>query len=104
MEIIMKKLTGLVLILAVLILGGYYGMGVITERTIKKNIAVINQTNGLYADIEQYNRGWFSSDAKVKWRLHVPERIVKNDDGTSRTVAAQDYNVAMSMKVYHGPF
>lgn len=32
----MKKLTGLVIILAVLILGGYYGMGILTERTVKK--------------------------------------------------------------------
>ena len=73
----MKKLAGLIIILAVLILGGYYGMGVLTERTIKKNIEVINQSNGLFAQIEQYNRGWFSSDAKIKWRLHVPERWLK---------------------------
>jgi len=52
MEMIMKKLAGLIIILAVLILGGYYGMGFLTERTIKRNINVINQSNGLYADVE----------------------------------------------------
>ena len=41
----MKKLAGLIIILAVLILGGYYGMGVLTEKTIKKDIAIINQSN-----------------------------------------------------------
>jgi uncharacterized protein YdgA (DUF945 family) len=104
MEIIMKKLAGLIIILAVLVLGGYYGMGVLTERTIKQNVEVINQSNGLFADIEQYNRGWFSSDAKIKWRLHVPERVVKDADGKSQTVPAQDYQMEMPLVVHHGPF
>lgn len=100
----MKKLTGLIIVLAVLILGGYYGMGLLTERTIKNNIEVINRTNGLYADIEQYNRGWFTSDAKIKWRLHVPERIVKDANGNSQTVAAQNFEKSMPIKICHGPF
>lgn len=100
----MKKLTGLVIILAVLVLGGYYGMGVITEKTIKRNIEVINQSNGLYAEIEQYNRGWFKSNAQIKWRMHVPERIVKDANGQSQTVAAQDYQMDMPVKIFHGPF
>ncbi len=100
----MKKLAGLIIILAVLVLGGYYGMGVLTERTIKKNVEVINQSNGLFAQIEQYDRGWFTSDAKVKWRLHIPERIVTGEDGKSQTVAAQDYETVMPVKIYHGPF
>ncbi|HAT6957866.1 TPA: DUF945 family protein [Legionella pneumophila] len=103
MEIIMKKLTGLVIILAVLILGGYYGMGILTERTVKKTVEVINQSNGLFADIQQYKRGWFCSDALVKWRLHVPERVVKDDDGKLQTTPAQDYEMEMPIKIYHGP-
>lgn len=100
----MKKLAGLIIILAVLILGGYYGMGFLTERTIKKNIEVINQTNGLFANIEQYDRGWFTSEAQIKWRLHVPERIVKDANGNSQTIAAQDYQSSMPIKICHGPF
>ena len=100
----MKKLAGLVIILAVLILGGYFGMGVVTEKTIKNNIELINQPNGLFAQIEQYNRGWFSSDAKVKWRLHLPERVIKDENGKSQTVPAQDYQMVMPVKIHHGPF
>ncbi|CAM2921840.1 YdgA family protein [Legionella worsleiensis] len=100
----MKKLAGLIIILAVLVLGGYYGMGVLTERTIKNNVEVINQSNGLFADIQQYNRGWFCSDAQIKWRLHVPERVVKDADGKSQTVAAQDYQMDMPLVIHHGPF
>jgi uncharacterized protein YdgA (DUF945 family) len=103
MEIIMKKLAGLIIILAVLVLGGYYGMGVLTEKTIKKNIEVINQSNGLFAQVEQYDRSWFSADAKIKWRLHIPERVVTGEDGKSQTIPAQDYQVEMPVKIYHGP-
>ncbi len=100
----MKKLTGLVLILAVLVLGAYYGMGALTENTIKKNIIVINQSNGLFADLQDYKRGWFKSDANIKWRLHVPERVVKDSKGQPQTVAATDYKMDMPIKIYHGPF
>lgn len=103
MEIIMKKLAGLVIVLAVLILGGYYGMGVLTEDSIKKNLVAINQSNGLYADITQYNRGWFTSSAQIKWRLNIPERITKDADGVSQTTPAQNYEVDMPFNVYHGP-
>ncbi|QMT58997.1 YdgA family protein [Legionella sp. PC997] len=100
----MKKFTGLVIILAVLILGGYYGMGVLTERTIRKNIQVIDQSNGLYAEIQQYNKGLFSSEAQIKWRLHIPERVVQDENGQSKTLPAQDYNMEMPLTIHHGPF
>lgn len=99
----MKKFTGLVIILAVLILGGYYGMGVLTERTIRKNIEVIDQSNGLYAEIEKYHRGLFSSEAQIKWRLHLPERVVKDANGQAQTLPAQDYNMEMPLTIHHGP-
>lgn len=99
----MKKLAGLIIILAVLILGGYYGMGVLTERTIKKNIEIVNQSSGLFAQIVHYNRGWFCSNAQIKWRVHIPERIVKSTDGKSQVIPAQDYNMEMPVKIHHGP-
>lgn len=100
----MKKLIGLVVILAVLVLGGYYGMGVVTERTLNKNAHMINQSNGLHLDIQKYDRGWFTSLAQFHWTLHIPEHVVKNEDGQSSTVAAQDYDLDMPLKIYHGPF
>jgi len=99
----MKKFTGLVVILAVLILGGYYVMGLVTERTLKKDVNMINQSSGLHVEIQEYHRGWFSSTAKFNWRLHIPERIVKNKDGQSTTTPAQDYAIDMPLTIYHGP-
>ena len=99
----MKKLIGLVVIIAALVLGGYYGMGLVTERTLKKNVAIINQSNGLFVDIEQYHRGWFKSVAVLNWRLHIPEHLVNNQNGPSTTAPAQDYNVQMPLTIFHGP-
>jgi uncharacterized protein YdgA (DUF945 family) len=103
MEIIMKKLTGFVIILAVLILGGYYGMGILTEKTIKKNIEIVNQSNGLTAEILQYDRGFASSDAKVKWRLHVPEGVTRDAAGQTQIIPAQDYQMELPVHIKHGP-
>lgn len=100
----MKKLTGLLIILVVLVLGGFYGMGFLTETTIKNNIATINQTNGVYAEVEQYKRGWFCSEATVKWRLHIPERVITDENGNTQTVAAQDYQTLIPVEIHHGPF
>ena len=99
----MKKFIGLVVIVAALVLGGYYGMGLITERTLKRNVDIINQSNGLFVDIEQYNRGWFTSSALINWRLHIPERVVKDQNGQSTTIAAQDHRIQMPLTIYHGP-
>lgn len=99
----MKKLVGLAVILAALLLGSYYGMGLITERTLKKNIAMINQTNGLIIDIEQYNRGWFRSNALLNCTLHVPSRTETNEAGVVTTIAAQDYKMNVPLLISHGP-
>ena len=102
-EITMKKLIGLVVIITVLILGSYYGMGLLTERTIEKNIEVINQSNGLVVEIEAYDRGWYTSTALLNWSLHIPERQTKDASGAITNLPAQDYKVEMPLTVYHGP-
>ncbi|RUR16501.1 YdgA family protein [Legionella septentrionalis] len=100
----MNKIIGLVVILAALVLGSYYGTGLITERTLKKNVAMINQSNGgVYIDLQEYKRGWFTSTAQLKWRLQIPERVSKDDAGQSVVIPAKDYTVDMPLTVYHGP-
>lgn len=98
----MKKFTGLVVLLAALVLGSYYGMGYLTERKVRESLNIVNQSNGVAAEIVQYKRGWFTSEASLDWRLHVPERVVQKD-GTSQTVPAEDYQMQMPITIYHGP-
>ena len=99
----MKKITGLVVILAALILGAYYGTGLITERTIKKNISVVNHSSGMLVDITHYHRHWFYSKAHVDVRVHMSERVSQDKDGKSITVPAQDYTLDVPVTIHHGP-
>lgn len=96
----MKKLAGLIILLAAVILGGYYGMGIITEKTIKKNITVLDQSNGLYVEIPQYDRGLFSSQAKFKWLLKIPAQVSKVN---GQVIPAQEYTYETPLTIYHGP-
>lgn len=99
----MKKIMGLLVILAVLALGGYYGMGLVTERTLKRNIEAVNQTSGLLVNLKHYNRHWFGSDAAVDVRIHVAERVIQDDAGKSVTVAAENYTLDVPVMIEHGP-
>lgn len=100
----MKKMFGLVVLLAVLVLGGYYMMGLVTENTLKKNIDIINESNGIMVDVDKYNRGWFTSSGVLNWRMHIPERVIKDQNGQTTTIPAEEYTVQMPLSIYHGPF
>lgn len=100
----MKKIFGSVVLLAVLVLGAYYMMGLATERTLKKNIDIMNQSNGVMIDIDKYNRGWFTSSGVLNGRFRVPERVIKDQDGHSSTIPAEEYTVQVPLSIYHGPF
>ncbi len=99
----MKKILGLVFVIVALALGGYYGMGVVTEHTIAKNVEIINQSNGLFVELAEYHRGWYQSTALLNWRIQVPERLSKTPDGQTTTIPAQEYKLQMPVTVYHGP-
>ncbi|MCA0403263.1 MAG: YdgA family protein [Proteobacteria bacterium] len=99
----MKKFTGLVVILAALVLGSYYGMGYLTEKKIREDLEKINETNGINVQISEYNRHWFSSDAIFNWKLYVPEQVLTNANGQTQTVPAHDYQLQMPLTIHHGP-
>lgn len=99
----MKKITGLVVILAALVLGSYYGMGYLTEKKVKEDLNIINQSNGLAVKLVDYKRGWFSSKAVLDWTLQVPQRVIQSAEGKSETIPAQDYQMQMPATIYHGP-
>ena len=100
----MKKITGLVGIAAVLVLGSYYGMGVITENAVQNNMHVIKQFHGLSAELFEYKRGWFKSQAILQWKVSTPEHTNKLADGKLENIPAKNYQVQAPLEIYHGPF
>lgn len=89
----MKKLLGFSIILIALVLGSYFGMGVLTERAIKKNIDALNRANDLNVVLKSYHRGLFRSHAVLDWELNVAA------SGT----ANQPIVVHMPLVIGHGP-
>ncbi len=99
----MKKIIALVIILIALMLGGYYAMGFITEKTVKNDLESINKSNGLSVKTVVYERGLYTSKALLDWHLHVPERIVTSETGQSELIPAQDFEMRMPLVIHHGP-
>lgn len=99
----MKKFTGLGVIFLALVLGLYYAMGYFTENKVRESLNIINQTNGLTANLSQYKRGWFSSEALIDWQLRVPERVMQASGNQLQTIAAKNYQLQIPFTIYHGP-
>lgn len=99
----MKKIIGIVVLLLVVILGGYFGTGLVTEHTIQKNLAALNQANGMSAELVDYRRGLFTSDALLTWRMQVPEKVTKKSDGGTVVTPPKSYTFEMPLVMYHGP-
>ncbi|MCH9755781.1 MAG: YdgA family protein [Gammaproteobacteria bacterium] len=99
----MKKTLGMVVLLVVVVLGGYFSMGLVTERTLKKNLSTLNQANGFSVDLVDYHRGLFKSTADLTWHMQMPEKVVKKDDGHSLIVPPKIYSFDMPLMVAHGP-
>lgn len=98
----MKKILGSLILLVVLVLGSYYGMGIITERTIKQHLNLVNKSNGLAVKVIGYRRGWFTSHADLQWHLQIPEHMLQGQT-PSQVIPAKDYDITMPIIIHHGP-
>ena len=99
----MKKIVLWLVVLAVLVVGGYYGAGLVTERTLTRNVALINDTSGLSVQVKDYVRGLFSSRVYLVWKIQTPEQLIKNADGVSTLLPSKTISFDMPLDVYHGP-
>ena len=99
----MKKVIGLVVIVPAVVLGSYFGMGLLTKVAIDKSVRLINESNGVLVEIDKYDRGLYTSTAVLKWNIHIAEILSKNSDGQITTVPAQDYKLETPLTIYHGP-
>lgn len=99
----MKKILGIALSIVLLLLIGYFITGIITERTLKKDITLINQTSGFELNLKDYHRGWFTSNASFDWIFVVPARAVTDNNKKTSFIPAKTYTVAMPLTIYHGP-
>lgn len=99
----MKKMLALAMLLAAVILGAYYGMGYVTEHTLKKNIALMSQTDNVSVEMKSYQRGWFHSVANLVLNVHFPAHEIKSANGQMININAQNYLIDLPLRIKHGP-
>ena len=99
----MKRLISALIILMVIVLGGYFITGLVTEKTFKKNVKALGQADLLSVDLITYRRGLFKSVAELTWRIQTPEKIMHQDDGRSVIAPSKIYIFNMPVTMYHGP-
>lgn len=100
----MKKWTGFLVVLVVLILIAYYVMGFVLERTLNKNVNSIPKSPVLNVQLDNYQRGWFSSQATLAVKLHIPAQETTDEHGVAKTEAPADIDMGFPLIINHGPF
>ncbi|MDF1757460.1 MAG: DUF945 family protein [Legionellaceae bacterium] len=100
----MKKVVGfvVVLLLAALLIGGYYETGVLTESNLKKNIEVLNKSDEVKVSVAKYQRGWFKSNAILNWTISIPSKVIERN-GKRIFKPSQVYHAEMPLVIQHGP-
>lgn len=88
---------------ALVLLCSYYGMGLATEKMLKKSIVALNQTNGTTVVLQDYKRGWFRSHAELKWSMKVPQSSAPPQGHNTVMIAHSIYTFEMPFDIYHGP-
>jgi len=99
----MKRIVSVLVLLVVIVLGGYFITGLVTENTLKKNVGTFNQANLLSVELTEYHRGLLKSDATLTWQIQTPEKIIHQEDGRSLVVPPKSYIFDMPFTIYHGP-
>ncbi len=103
----MKKVLGMgaigVGVGALVLLCSYYGMGLATEKMLKKNITALNQKNGMAVVIQDYKRGWFRSHAELKWSMKSPQSSAPPQGHNTVMIPSTIYTFVMPLDIYHGP-
>ncbi|PWY54315.1 DUF945 domain-containing protein [Legionella qingyii] len=100
----MKKWSGFIIFLLVLILVAYYFIGLTIKSTLNKNIDSIPKSSAFSVHLAQYHRGWFSSQATLTLKMYIPAQSTTDKDGVTKTEPPVDLNMDIPILIKHGPF
>jgi uncharacterized protein YdgA (DUF945 family) len=76
-------------------------MGMVVESTLNKNINAFPKNPILTLKLDKYQRGWFTSEATLRVKMHIPEQKTSNGSGNSKPV---DFELSYPLIIQHGPF
>lgn len=100
-----KWLTLLLIIVAVVLLGAPYGMGIMAEKQISKLASDASRTPNMSVTVMDYNRGWFKSKAQIEVSVQVPNRKGSARRSTTMTQqpAMRTFRFKINENIVHGP-
>ncbi|PUT39114.1 DUF945 domain-containing protein [Legionella taurinensis] len=99
----MKKWTGFLIVLTIMVLGAYYVMGWMAMRTLSQNINALPDSPVFTIELEKYHRGWFSSHALLHFKLHVPPQAITGADGQTTMGPPVTIRLGFPLLIQHGP-
>jgi uncharacterized protein YdgA (DUF945 family) len=100
----MKKLAGFIVILAVFVLGAYYAMGFVVQRTLDKHVKAITPNPYYTVTLDKYERGWFCSRGVLGMKINLPAQNNLLANGQTQTHPKMDIQLNLPIRVSHGPF
>ncbi|CAM3045909.1 putative virulence protein [Legionella steigerwaltii] len=100
----MKKWTGFLVFLVVLILVAYYALGFTIKSTLNKNINSIPKSSAFNIRLQKYHNGWFSSQAILSVKMHIPAQTTTDKSGVTKTEPPVDFDIDIPILIKHGPF
>lgn len=97
----MKKILLVVLLLILVVLvGGPYAMGFMVEKTYKQLLTQAPKDSRMQVSLVSYDRGWFSSQAKLAVTLRLPKALGK---GQNQAQELQGIKFDVLENIEHGP-
>jgi uncharacterized protein YdgA (DUF945 family) len=99
----MKKILGAIGGLATVGVLSYPGFGFLVEKGLRHQLDATPKQYGLSIELTDFQRHWFTSDAKLLWKWQIPAHLTQNAQGQTITVSPQDFQKEFNIKIYHGP-
>lgn len=99
----MKKLIGSISALAAVGLLSYPGFGYLVEKGLQHQINAMPKQYGMVLELKDFQRHWFTSEAKLFWKWDIPAHLKQNMQGQTITVSPKHYEKEIQLHIYHGP-
>jgi uncharacterized protein YdgA (DUF945 family) len=99
----MKKLIGSLGALAAVGLLSYPGLGYLVEKGLQHQMNAMPKQYGMTLELKDFQRHWFTSEAKLLWKWDIPAHLKQNDQGQTITISPQHYEKEVQLHIFHGP-
>ena len=79
-------------------------MGFIVKKTLNKIVSSIPKISIVSIQLDKYHGGWFSSQAILSLKMHVPAQKTTDKNGITRMQLPVDLEMDIPITIKHGPF